>query len=89
MSEPKVPEEARWHLDKRVPIALILALVMQTAGALAWAGAASERINQLERRANGSSEVKERTARVEEQVRYMRATLERIEQKLDRAVERE
>ncbi|MBG52594.1 MAG: hypothetical protein CML99_09275 [Rhodobiaceae bacterium] len=88
MKEP-TEEEAHWHLDKRVQIALILALVMQTAGALTWAGAASERISQLERRTSESSEIGERTARVEEQVRYMRTILDRIEQKLDRVVERE
>lgn len=86
MSEPQT-DTARWHLDKRVPIALILALIMQTAGALTWAGAASERINQLERQTQDRNAIGERTARVEEQVRYMRVTLDRIEEKLDRAVQ--
>jgi hypothetical protein len=34
MSEER--QEA-WHLDKRVPIALIAAIVMQTMGAIWWA----------------------------------------------------
>lgn len=81
--------ETRWHLDKRVPIALIVAILIQTAGALTWAGAASERINQLERQVTGGSDLGERTARLEVQAVYMRAALDRIEDKLDRAIARE
>ena len=79
-------EQARWHLDKRVPIALILAILIQTAGALTWAGAATERINQLERQATGGSDLGERAARLEEQVAFTREQLERIEEKLDRII---
>jgi hypothetical protein len=35
-----------WHLDKRVPIALILALVMQTAGMVWWAAGLTHRVDQ-------------------------------------------
>jgi len=76
----------KWHLDKRVPIALILAILIQTAGALTWAGAAAERINQLERQVIDGSDLGERTARLEEQVAFSRASLERIEGKLDRVI---
>lgn len=81
-----IDDPKKWHLDKRVPIALILAILIQTAGALTWAGAAAERINQLERQATGGSDLGERTARLEEQVAFSRASLERIERKLDRLV---
>ena len=30
------PENSGWHLDKRVPIALIFALILQTGGAVWW-----------------------------------------------------
>ncbi len=76
----------RWHLDRRVPIALIMAILIQTAGALTWAGAASERINHLERQVTGDSDLGERAARLEEQTDFMRAALERIETKLDRVI---
>lgn len=68
----------------RVTIAIGTALVVQTALGLLWAGAAAERIAQLERRADASAEIIERTARLEEQVAAMRASLSRIEAKLDR-----
>lgn len=35
-----------WHLDKRVPIALIITLIMQTAGMVWWAAGLSHRVDQ-------------------------------------------
>ncbi|MCE7997376.1 MAG: hypothetical protein HEP70_00815 [Rhodobiaceae bacterium] len=87
MADDKTP--GRWHLDKRVPIALIVAILIQTAGALTWAGAASERINHLERQVINDDDMGERTARLEAQAAYMRATLTRIEDKLDRVIAKE
>jgi len=43
-------DDRQWHLDKRVPIALIFAIMMQTAAAVWWAAGISERMNQIERR---------------------------------------
>jgi len=70
--------------EVRVTIAIGAALVVQTALALIWAGAASERLTQLERRSDANAAMIERTARLEEQVRFISATLSRIEDKLDR-----
>ena len=36
--------EQQWHLDKRVPIALILAIIIQVAGAAYWASKMESRI---------------------------------------------
>lgn len=81
-------QEARgaegWHLDKRVPIAMIVAIIIQSGAGLVWAGAASERLVSLESRSLRTDEVVERTARLEEQSHAMRASLARIEDKLDR-----
>lgn len=35
-----------WHLDKKVPLALILALIVQTAGMVWWAASLSSRVQQ-------------------------------------------
>lgn len=70
--------------EVRVTIAMGAALVVQTALALVWAGAAAERLSQLERRADASQEIIERVTRLEEQTGAMRASLGRIEAKLDR-----
>ena len=84
MSDYDREAASHWHLDKRVPIALIVAMAVQTAGALVWAGAAMQRIDYLEREVSASSRIGERTARVEEQMRYLRQSVDRIETKLDR-----
>ena len=78
----------RWHLDRRVPIALIVAILFQTAGALVWAGAASQRMNHLERQVAEDRDLSERTVRLEEQATHMRASLDRIEGKLDQMIRR-
>ena len=68
----------------RISVALGAAIVVQTALGLIWAGGAAERIDQLERRADASGVMIERTARLEEQMRGVRESLIRIEVKLDR-----
>ena len=40
----------QWHLDKRVPLALIVTIAVQTAGAIWWASNMTERMDQIERR---------------------------------------
>jgi hypothetical protein len=47
----------------RVTVAIGATLIVQTALGLLWAGAAAERIAQLEKRADASAEIIERTAR--------------------------
>lgn len=43
------PREDQWHLDKRVPIALIVTLFMQTGAAMWWGASLTERVAQMER----------------------------------------
>ena len=81
-------DDAHWHLDKRVPVAIIFTLLMQTAAALLWAGSTSERLAQLEVSADGYLAVHERTVRLEEQGRHMKDSLNRIEAKLDQLVDK-
>ena len=81
VSFPKAPIEKPYEL--RVTVAIGAAVVVQTGLGLIWAGAASERLAQLERRADDNTQIIERTARLEEQARFMSATLVRIEEKLD------
>ena len=54
MTEPDVraPEASAspWRMDRQVSVAVIFALLVQTGGALLWAGGAAERIAAIERR---------------------------------------
>lgn len=81
---PHMPEG--WHLKKEVPIALILALLMQTAGIVWWAAtiqaenaALRDRVVILEQAANSNRVVSEKLARVEERVESLRGDLARLE----------
>ena len=82
----KLGENSGWRIDRHVPVALVLTILLQTGAALMWSGAAAERLSALERRTSRTDEVVERTARLEEQAKDMRAALTRIEAKLDRAI---
>jgi hypothetical protein len=75
-------------LDRRLPAALVAAFLLQTAGALFWAGSAAERISVLERDAAADQGAIERVAVLEEDMRAMKESLARIETKLDKAPQR-
>lgn len=70
-------------IDPRVTFALILALFLETAGGLMWAGRAAARLDEVERAVATQPEVAERLARLEEQVGDARRSLARIEERLD------
>lgn len=69
---------------RKAPLAVIVALAIQTAGGLVWAGGAAARIASLEARVDEQRLVAERLARLEEQSRATRAAVERIETRLER-----
>jgi len=52
--------DTRWHLDKRVPIALVVLIVSQTAGAIWWASAVNGSIAALENRVDFNDETNRR-----------------------------
>ena len=70
-------------LDRKLPAALVAAFLLQTAGALFWAGSAAERIASLERTAAAEQDAMARVAVLESQIATIRASLDRIETKLD------
>lgn len=67
----------------KVPVALVVALVVQTIGGLVWAGGAAARISALEGQVIEQALVAERLARLEAQGEGMRGSLERIERVLE------
>ena len=74
---------SRWRLDRQVSIGLLVAVALQAATALMWAGRASARIDDLRQRLDAQAPVAERLARLEAQADATRASLARIESKLD------
>ena len=70
----------------RLILALAGTLAVQTMAALLWAGAAAERLSQLEHERGRLAALEVRAARLEEQTGHLRTALIRIEDKLDRAL---
>lgn len=79
----KRPEPTPPQSELKISVAIGTAFLIQSAFALIWAGGAAERIKQLETRVDASQELIVRTARLEEQVKSVRTTLIRIEEKID------
>jgi hypothetical protein len=71
-------------LDKKLPAALVAAFLLQTAGALFWAGQAAERISVLERNLANDQATIDRIAVLDEQIMQINKQLDRIEAKLDK-----
>lgn len=71
------------QVDRSITFGLVLAVLVQTAGALLWAGAAEARLSTLEAQAAHEPSVAERLARLEEQMMGARESLSRIEHRLD------
>lgn len=91
----KAPDAEAWHLDRRVPIALIVTLAVQTAGMVWWAASLSSRVDEQSRRvvALESSRdasaalmagLRSDTAVLRAESEAMRRQLDRIERMLDR-----
>jgi len=76
---------SRWRFDRQVSIGLVVTVFLQAAAALMWAGRASARIDDMQRRVEAQAPVAERLARLEEQAAGARQSLDRIEAKLERS----
>jgi hypothetical protein len=75
----------RWRLDRQISAAVLVAVTLQAATALLWAGKASARIDEMQRRLEAQAPVAERLARLEAQADASRQSLARIEARLERA----
>ena len=78
-----------WSLDKRVPLALVLTILMQTAAAIWFFSGLSHQLDEHNRRLSAveAQRAGERIAVVEAQVGDMKTQLNRIEGKLDKLAE--
>jgi glucose-6-phosphate dehydrogenase assembly protein OpcA len=78
------PKRRGFDVERRIPIALVLGFLLQTGGALFWAGSAAQRISEIERETRANENAVERVVRLETEVAAMHETLARIESKIDR-----
>jgi len=78
-----MPAPARFRIDRQVTLAVIVTIAVQAGGGLMWAGRASAKIDELQRRVERQGEITERLTRLEEQMNATRVTLERLERRLE------
>ncbi|MDH3740728.1 MAG: hypothetical protein OER56_03945 [Hyphomicrobiales bacterium] len=89
MTSADDPASAGWHLDKRVPLALIITIFMQTVGAVWFAADLAnsvenntDRIAEIRKKAVGrdrsTGQINERLIRLEEDVKHGNKLLEEL-----------
>jgi hypothetical protein len=79
--------EHQWHLDRKVPIALIVALAAQTSAISWWAATLSARVDLLERQLVAIGPQAERIIRLESKVDGITGGLWEIKTLIDRRPE--
>lgn len=77
------PAAGPWHLDKRVNLALILAIMAQTGGGFWWAASINERVAMIERTQAETRGFSADLAVIKNEVSNIRRSQERLEQRLD------
>jgi hypothetical protein len=90
MMEQQIEQPAAWHLDKRVPIALIATLAIQTAGMVWWAASITGRVDGLSQTVDEFRAFKtsERLPVLEEQIRNLKKDVEKLDGKIDELLRR-
>lgn len=78
------PANGPWHLDKRIPIALIMSILMQTGAAFWWASSVSERVTSLEGWRQDSKDIAADIAVIKSQVADMKDILRRMDGQVSR-----
>lgn len=79
-------QKEEWHLDKKVPIGIILALVLQTISffviATSWKTTVDGRLGRLEEIVSDNKSQGDRIIILEQQLTFIAASLKRIEDRL-------
>lgn len=60
--------DAHWHLDRKVPLAVILTIVVQTGGVVWWGSSINARVEALEHKMDRAAPQGDRLTRLEERV---------------------
>jgi hypothetical protein len=76
-------QDRHWHLDRKVPLAMMLTIAFQTGIFIWWAAQLSERVNTLERSAVTYAPNDQRLTRMEVKIEGV----ERIMLRLERLIE--
>ena len=75
-------DDNKWHLDKKVPLALMFTIACQTSAIVWWAAGINARVEQLEKQLQLAAPHAERIIRLEEKVTTIRDGIEDIKKLL-------
>lgn len=80
-----------WHFEKGIPLSIVVMVIAQTIAAVWWVGGLSKQMEENTKRISSieSQRVAERVTTLEYQRIDDRGSLVRIENKLDRLIEKE
>lgn len=77
-------DDRAWHLDKRVPIAMIITLALQTCAIVWWAATVQSRVEVLEKKVDRTEGQAGKIIRLEDRLDHIAETLTRIERALSK-----
>jgi hypothetical protein len=78
--------DTKWHLDKKVPLALIVTIALQTVAAIWWASAVNQRVADLERNQSAAVPRLESVIRLETKVDALQSSMTEIKSALTTVV---
>jgi len=81
-------KEEHWKIDKRVPFALIVTMLLQVAGALIWATQLDARVGNVEQQMVSDSSLSEKFARLDERLEGMKQNMDGIKRQLDKLTDK-
>jgi hypothetical protein len=76
-------EHRRWMLDRRIPITVVMTVCIQVAATLVWATSLDARVSSVEQKTLSAHETREKLARIEERLDYMKQDIGFIKQQLN------
>lgn len=82
LQEP-MTQDRHWHLDRKVPLALIVTIAAQTGVFIWWAASLSERVNTLERSAVLYAQQDTRLTRMEVKIEGVEKVMLRLERLIE------
>lgn len=71
-------DDRSWHLDKRVPIAIIFSLLVQSGSVIWWSASVSERLTAVERKVDMTAPQADRLTRLEVNVESIKDSVNEI-----------
>jgi len=75
-----MPNQEPWSVDRRIPVALIVTLIVQTVGILYWAAGLEHRVTTVENWIETNQATQTRLVRVEERLISVREGLDDLKQ---------